>query len=54
MNRLLAIFAFVIFLIFVGILAYEVPSPDLIIVIVLTTALVAYDFVTSSKNKPRE
>ncbi len=54
MNRLLAIFAFVIFLIFVGILAYEVPSIDLILVIVLTTALVAYDFVTSSQNKPRE
>ncbi len=54
MNRLLALFAFVIFLIFVGILAYEVPSPDLVAVIILTSALVVYDFVTSSRNKPRE
>ena len=31
MNRFLALFAFVVFAIFVGILAFEVPSPDLVI-----------------------
>lgn len=49
MNRLLALFAFAIFLGFVGILAFEIRSPDLIVVIALTTLLVGYDFVTSSK-----
>ena len=53
MNRLLALFAFAIFAIFVGILALEVPSPDLVAVVLLTTALVAYDFLTSSGNKPK-
>lgn len=53
MNRLLALLAFVMFAIFVAILAIEVPSPDLVIVILLTTALVAYDFLTSSGNKPK-
>ncbi len=52
MNRLLALFAFAILAGFLGILAYSVPSPDLIIVILITVALVGYDFVTSSGNKP--
>lgn len=52
MTRLLAIIAFVIFAIFVGILAMEVPSPDLIAVILLTTGLVAYDFFSSTRDKP--
>lgn len=54
MNRFLALFAFVVFAGFVGILAFEVPSPDLVIVIVFTLLLVAYDFITSSKNGPRD
>jgi len=54
MNRFLAFFAFAAFVCFVGILAFKVPSPDLVIVIVLTTALVAYDFITSSKNEPKD
>ncbi len=29
MNRILALFAFIIFAIFLGILAFGVPSPDL-------------------------
>lgn len=53
MNRLLALFAFVVFAAFVIILAVKVPSPDLVIVIALTLALVAYDFVTSS-GKPED
>ena len=51
MNRFLALFAFVIFAGFLGILAFNVPSPDLVIVIVLTLILVAYDFITSSSDK---
>jgi len=47
MNAILASLAFAVFAAFVGILAFEVPSPDLVVVIVLTLALVAYDFVTS-------
>ncbi|WP_172960943.1 hypothetical protein [Oceaniglobus roseus] len=50
MNRLLALFAFVIIAIFLGILAFKVPSPDLVAVILLTLGLVAYDFATSSGN----
>ena len=51
MNRLLALFAFAVFAGFVGILAFEVPSPDLILVIALTLVLVAYDMITSASDK---
>lgn len=51
MNRFLFLIAFVVFVAFVGILAFEVPSPDLIAVILLTVALVAYDFLTASRSK---
>ncbi|WP_420409117.1 hypothetical protein [Hoeflea sp.] len=54
MNRVLALMAFITFCGFVAILAFEVPSPDLVAVILFTVALVAYDFVTSSKNKPND
>ena len=53
MNRVLALLTFVIFAGFLGILAFSVPSPDLVAVIVFTLALVAYDFLTSS-GKPKE
>ena len=51
MNRLLALIAFLTLTAFLAILAFEVPSPDLIIVVLVTLAFVAYDFFTSSKNK---
>lgn len=51
MSRLLALFAFAIFAIFVGILGWKVPSLDLLLVIALTLVLVAYDFLTSAGNK---
>lgn len=51
MNRLLALVAIVVFAGFLAILAFEVPSPDLVAVIVLTIALAGYDFLTSSKNR---
>lgn len=51
MNRLLALLAFAALATFLLILAFKVPSPDLVIVIVITLAFVAYDFVTSSGDK---
>ena len=52
-RPLMAAFAGAIFLIFLGILAYKVPSLDLILVL-LTLALVFYDIVTSSFGKRKE
>jgi hypothetical protein len=51
MTRLLFFIAFLAFTAFVGILAYEVPSPDLIAVILFTLALVVWDFVSSLRGK---
>lgn len=51
MNRLIALFAFAALAGFLAILAIEVPSPDLVAVIVLTVLLVGYDFLTSSGKK---
>lgn len=48
MDRLTALLAFAALGGFLAILAIEVPSPDLIIVLVITVLLVAYDFLTSS------
>ncbi|WP_299563221.1 hypothetical protein [uncultured Sulfitobacter sp.] len=50
MNRFLALFAFITLAAFLLILAFKVPSPDLVIIIVVTLGFVAYDFVTSSSN----
>lgn len=51
MKRLLALFAFLTFAAFVLVLIFEVPSPDLIVVSVLTISFVAYDFMTSERNR---
>ncbi|WP_299813451.1 hypothetical protein [uncultured Jannaschia sp.] len=48
MDRFLALAAFATLAGFLAVLAIEVPSGDLIAVIVLTVALVGYDFVSSS------
>ena len=48
MNRILALFAFVVFAGFLAILGKEVPSPDLLAVIGLTLLLAGYDFWRSS------
>lgn len=50
MNKLLALIALVTVGGFIGILAYNVPSPDLVVVAALTFALVAYDFATSARD----
>jgi hypothetical protein len=50
MDRILALFAFAIFAIFLGILAVEVWQYDLKAVILLTVVLVAYDFWTSARK----
>lgn len=44
MQRLLALLAFLTVAGFLLILAFKVPSPDLLVVIGLTLCLVAYDF----------
>lgn len=51
MTRLLALFAFLVLAGFLGILAREVPEPDLIAVIALTVALAGWDLATSSRNR---
>ncbi len=51
MNRLLALIAFLAFSGFVLILIVKVPSPDLIVVAVLTIGLVAWDLLTSSGGR---
>lgn len=51
MDRLLALIAFGFLCAFLGILAYKVPSIDLILVVCLTVVLVAFDMVTSSRSK---
>jgi hypothetical protein len=50
-NRILALLAFAGLAAFLLVLAVKVPSPDLLIVIGVTLAFVAYDFVTSSGKK---
>lgn len=50
MNPLMAAFAFAVLAGFLGILAWKVPSPDLIAVVVLTIVLVAVDFVSSLRR----
>ncbi|MEM5542858.1 hypothetical protein WNY61_08905 [Sulfitobacter sp. AS92] len=51
MNRLLALLAFLTIAAFLLILAVNVSSPDLVIIILITLGFVAYDFATSSRNK---
>jgi uncharacterized membrane protein YfcA len=50
MNKLLALIALVVIGAFIGILAFNVPSPDLIVVAALTFLFVAYDFATSARD----
>jgi hypothetical protein len=51
MNRILALIAFIAITIFLLILAIEVPSIDLVIVIAITLSFVAFDFFTSSGKR---
>ncbi len=51
MNRILALFAFVVLAGFLYILVSEIRALDLLLVTILTAGLAAYDFLTSSKNK---
>jgi hypothetical protein len=52
MNRLLALFAFLVFAGFLAILVIGVPHPDLIAIVLLTVGLVAWDMLSSSGKKP--
>lgn len=51
MTRLLALFAFLVLVGFLGILAWEVPEPDLVAVIGLTLGLAGWDLATSARKK---
>lgn len=51
MNRLLALLAFATIATFLLILAFNVPSPDLVIIIMITLGFVAFDFFTSSGKR---
>ncbi|SEO78511.1 hypothetical protein SAMN04490248_11256 [Salinihabitans flavidus] len=51
MNRLLALFAFVILGVFLYILASEIGAVDLWVVVIFTALLAGYDFVTSSGKR---
>ena len=50
MNRLLALLAFCCLAAFLAVLAFNVPSPDLIIITAVTVAFVAWDFLTSARK----
>lgn len=51
MKRTLLVVAFAAIAAFLVVLALEVPSPDLIAVIVFTLILVAYDFLLVMRNR---
>ncbi|MFP1632908.1 hypothetical protein ACLB6G_14335 [Zhengella sp. ZM62] len=51
MNHMLAFAAFAVLAGFLGILAFEAFSPDLMLVIALTIALAGYDFFTTIRNR---
>lgn len=50
MNNVLAILAFAIFVVFLGILLWSVPRMDLIFVVGLTVALAGWDLVQTLKG----
>ena len=50
MTRLLAFLAFAVLAGFLGILAWKVPSPDLMAIIALTLALAGWDLLTSGRK----
>lgn len=51
MNKLMALLSLAIMIGFLGILAYKVPSIDLVIVVAFTLVLAAYDVITSAFGK---
>lgn len=51
MNKLLALIAFLGLLAFIGILVMKVPRTDIAVVATLTLLLVAYDFLSSARDK---
>ncbi|MCU7869860.1 MAG: hypothetical protein KZQ98_15220 [Candidatus Thiodiazotropha sp. (ex Lucinoma borealis)] len=49
-DKIMAITALVTMIVFLAVVAVFVPDIDLILVIVLVTAMVIYDFWTSLRN----
>lgn len=50
MNNILALFAFSIMLIFLGILVWNVPRLDLIGVVAITVALAGWDLIQNLRG----
>ncbi|MDP2696535.1 hypothetical protein [Thalassospira sp.] len=50
-NRIMALFALIMLLGFLGILVWHVPRWDLGIVIAITMALAGYDFLLGARRK---
>jgi len=50
-ERLLSVLSLFAFAVFVGIVLWFVPEPDLIVIIVLVVAIVAYFVISGAKLK---
>jgi len=53
MNKLMAVFAFLVLVAFLGILVMHVPRVDLTVVIGVTVLLAAWDLYTTHKSRKR-
>lgn len=53
MNNVMALFAFAVFLGFLGILLWHVPRLDLIGVVSVTVALAGWDLIQNLRGKHR-
>lgn len=53
MNNIMALFAFGVFIVFLGILVWNVPRLDLMVVIGLTVALAGWDLVRNLRGNRR-
>lgn len=51
MDRILAVISFAVLAAFLFILGRGVPHPDLIIILLLTAILVAWDFFSATRRK---
>ncbi|SPH24034.1 hypothetical protein DEA8626_03082 [Defluviimonas aquaemixtae] len=51
MDKIMSLFAFLVLAAFLAILAWYVPSMDLIAVITLTVSLMGYDMLSSAWKK---
>lgn len=52
LDKILAIFALACLVLFLGVLVYFVPLPDLTIIIGIVAAMAAYDFYRQLRRRP--